>query len=64
MRSGKHPMGTHRNRLILITALDTLAWLGATAAMAAIVGNSTTLQIGSAVIFTVLWYVAIKIWAR
>jgi hypothetical protein len=64
MRSGKKPLPMYRNRLILITVLDTLAWLGATAAMAAILGNSTALQIGSAVAFTVIWYVAIKVWAR
>jgi hypothetical protein len=51
-----------RSRVFVITVLDTVAWLVVTAALAAAIGNSTPLQIASAIVFTVLWFVAIRLW--
>src|SRR5207244_11832763 len=60
MHSGKQSMSTYRSSLILISVLGTLARLGATGAMVRMFGNSTALQVGSAIIFTILWSIAIK----
>jgi hypothetical protein len=52
-----------RSRVFVITLIDTVAWLAVTAALAVAIGNSALLQIASAVVFTVLWFVAIRLWS-
>lgn len=54
--------GRNRARMLVITAVDTLAWLVTTAALAALIGDSASLQIVSAIAFTALWFVAVRIW--